>query len=88
MAPKAKGPKGAGGGEQAPPVSPFTPGFAPECLACPFGLMFFGLRNTKPEVMDHLMRAGMELFQAAKVFMDAYADRWDQAQTLQRIPIS
>lgn len=76
------------GGGDAPPASPFTPGFAPECLACPFGLMFFAMRNTKPEVMDHLMRAGFELFHAAKAFMDSYAERWGDAQKLQRIPIS
>lgn len=73
---------------ETPPVSPFQPGFAPECLACPFGLFFFAMKNTKPEAMDHLMRAGFELFQAFKAVMDTYAERWDQAQQLQRIPIA
>lgn len=85
MAPKAK-PDPPDQDRSQP--SAFQPGFAPECLACPFGLLFFGLRNTRPEVMEHLMKAGFELFQAAKAFMDAYAERWDQANKLQRIPIS
>jgi len=89
MAPDGRDNGGASSSQgQPPPASPFTPGMAPECLACPFGLLFFAMRNTKPEVMDHLMRAGFELFQAAKAVMDSYAERWDQAQKLQRIPIS
>lgn len=77
-----------GGSDEAPPVSPFRPGFAPECMACPFGMIFYAMKNTKPEVFDHLMKAGFELFQAAKVFMDSYGERWQQAERLQKIPIS
>ncbi|HEX9775053.1 MAG TPA: hypothetical protein VGB83_05695 [Actinomycetota bacterium] len=67
----------------------FQPGASPECMACPFGLMFFAMRHTKPEALEHLMKAGYELFLAAKVFMDAAAERWEHAQgsTLQHIPI-
>lgn len=71
-----------------PPVSPFQPGFAPECMACPFGLFFYATKNSRPDVMEHLMRAGYELFQAFKVVMEQYADRWEQAEKLQRIPIA
>ena len=67
------GPEGSG-------ESPFQPGFAPECMACPIGLVFFGMKNTKPEVMEHLMKAGFELFQAFKIVMDTYAERWEQSQ--------
>ncbi|HVL32244.1 MAG TPA: DUF5304 family protein [Actinomycetota bacterium] len=84
MATKKQGPQEP----EAPPVSPFQPGFAPECMACPFGLMFYAMKNTKPEVFEHLMKAGMELFQAARSFMDTYGERWQQAEKLQRIPIS
>ena len=73
--------------DDAPP-SRFQPGFAPECMACPIGLVFFAMKNTKPEVMDHLMKAGLEMFQAIRALMEQYNDRWEQAQTLQRIPIS
>jgi hypothetical protein len=74
--------------ETPPPVSSFQPGFAPECLACPIGLFFFTVKQTRPEVMEHVMKAAFEMFQAFRVVMDATADRWDQAQRLERIPIS
>jgi hypothetical protein len=74
--------------EETPPVSPFQPGFAPECLACPIGLFFFSVKQTRPEVMEHVMKAAFELFQAFQVVMQSTADRWEQAQRLERIPIS
>ncbi len=72
---------------EPPPASPFTPGMAPECLMCPFGLFFFTMRNTRPEVMEHLMTAGQELFLAFKALVDQTADRWEQTQSLQRITV-
>jgi hypothetical protein len=73
---------------EAPPVSPFQPGFAPECMACPIGLVFYALKNTKPEVMEHVMKAGFEMFQAVRALTEQYNERWEQAQKLERIPIS
>lgn len=67
--------------------SPFTPGFAPECMACPIGLVFFAMRQTRPEVVEHLQKAAHEVFQAVKVLMDQYAERWDTSQEIQRISI-
>lgn len=72
---------------QPPPASPFTPGMAPECLMCPFGLFFFTVRTTRPEVMEHLMAAGQELFLAFKAIVDQTADRWEQTSSLQRITV-
>ena len=72
---------------EMPPASPFTPGMAPECLMCPFGLFFFTMRNTRPEVMEHLMTAGQELFLAFKALVDQTADRWEHTQSLQRITV-
>lgn len=69
-------------------VSPFQPGFSPECLACPICLMFFTIKQTRPEVMEHVMKAAFELFQAFRAVVEQTADRWDQAQRLQHIPIS
>ncbi len=46
-----------------------------DCMLCPFGLTFFALRNTKPEVMEHLMKAGMELALAFKAVVEAAAER-------------
>ena len=54
---------------------------------CPFGLFFFTMRSTRPEVMDHLMTAGQELFLAFKALMDQAAERWEQAGGLQRISV-
>ena len=73
--------------DEPPPVSHFQPGFAPECMACPIGLVFFAMKNTKPEVMEHVMRAAFELMQAFKSLVETYEERWDQAQSLQRINI-
>jgi len=81
-------PKKKGAAEEPPPVSPFQPGFAPECLACPIGLFFYSVKQTRPEVMEHVMKAAFELFQAFQAVVAQTADRWDQAQKLERIPIS
>jgi len=67
--------------------SPFQPGFAPECMACPMGMFFYGVKNAKPEVMEHLMKAAFELLQAGKSLMETYSQRWEQAEKLERIPI-
>ena len=72
---------------EMPPASPFTPGMAPECLMCPFGLFFFTMRNTRPEVMEHLTAAGYELFQAFQALVQQTGERWEQAQSLQRITV-
>ncbi|MFP5225725.1 MAG: hypothetical protein ACLGH3_09295 [Actinomycetota bacterium] len=65
----------------------FTPGEAPECMACPIGLTFFALREVRPEVADHLMKAGMELFLAFRAFMDAAEERMERRSPLERINI-
>ena len=65
----------------------FTPGEAPDCMACPIGLMFFAVREVRPDVMEHLMKAGMELFMAFKAFMDAAEDRMERRSPLERITI-
>lgn len=79
--------KKTGAQTEPPPESPFRPGFAPECMACPFGLFFYAVKNTKPDVMEHLMKAGFELFQAFKAVMEQYGERWQQAEQLERIRI-
>lgn len=70
-----------------PPASRFTPGMSPDCLMCPFGLFFFTMRNTRPEVMEHLSAAGQELFLAFKALVDQTAERWEQTSSLQRITV-
>jgi hypothetical protein len=80
-------PKKKGAAEEPPPVSPYQPGFAPECLACPIGLFFYSVKQTRPEVMEHVMKAAFEMFQAFQAVVAQTSDRWDQAQKLERIPI-
>jgi len=65
----------------------FTPGETADCMACPIGLMFFAVREVRPDVMEHLMKAGMELFLAFKAFMDAAEDRMERRSPLERITI-
>jgi hypothetical protein len=68
-------------------ASSFTPGMSPDCLMCPFGLFFFTMRNTRPEAMEHLTAAGHELFLAFRALVEQTGERWDQAQSLQRITV-
>jgi uncharacterized protein DUF5304 len=75
-----------------PPPSPFTassftPGMAPDCMMCPFGLFYFTMRNTRPEVMEHLTAAGHELFLAFRALVEQAGERWEQSQSLQRITV-
>ncbi|MGH2830241.1 MAG: hypothetical protein ACRDJM_07135 [Actinomycetota bacterium] len=78
-------------GGSANPFSGATWGQTQDCLMCPFGLMFFTLRNTRPEVVEHLMKAGMEMMLAFKSVLDAAAERFghteDGSDGLQRITI-
>jgi hypothetical protein len=73
--------------KEPPPVSSFQPGFAPECLACPIGLFFYSVKQTRPEVLEHILKAAFELFQAFQAVVDQTGQRWEQARTLERIPI-
>jgi hypothetical protein len=68
-------------------ASSFTPGMAQDCLMCPFGLFYFTMRNTRPEAMEHLTAAGHELFLAFRALVEQTGERWDQAQSLQRITV-
>ncbi len=63
------------------------PGTTQDCMLCPFGLAAFALRGTKPEAMEHLMKAGQELLLALKVFVESAAEKLDRSEPLQRVPI-
>jgi hypothetical protein len=59
-----------------------------DCLMCPFGMFFFAVRNTKPEVAEHLAKAGYELALAMKSVVDQAVERLEPLQSdLQRIDI-
>jgi len=86
-----------GNGEGAGPFGgiPFPQpnwGQTQDCLLCPFGLVSFAVRNTNPEMMEHLMKAGMELMLAFKSLADAAAEKLGNTARaddgLQRIDIS
>lgn len=67
--------------------NPFIPGSGPECVMCPFCLMLYGVRHTRPEVMDHLQKAAFELLMAGKAFLEQAAEKVGPDEALHRIPV-
>ena len=65
----------------------FTPGESADCMACPIGLFFFAVKEVRPEVMEHLLKAGMELMLAVRAFIDSAEERIDRRSPLERIVI-
>lgn len=68
--------------------SPLIPGNAPECAVCPICLLIYGIRQARPEVMEHLMKASLELVLAMKAVVDSAAEKHERGGSLSRIPIS
>lgn len=56
-------------------------------MMCPFGLFFFTMRTARPEAMEHLTAAGFELFKAFRALVEQAGERWEEAQSLQRITV-
>jgi hypothetical protein len=48
-------------------------GQAPECQICPLCAGLAALRGTRSEAVEHLVKAGAELLQAAKVLLEGAA---------------
>jgi hypothetical protein len=48
-------------------------GQAPECQICPICAGLAALRGARPEVVEHLAKAGVELFLAARALLDGAA---------------
>ena len=46
-------------------------GTAPECQVCPICMGLAALRQARPEVLEHLMKAGAELMLAARALLEA-----------------
>ncbi|MHB8511160.1 MAG: hypothetical protein ACYDCC_03170 [Actinomycetota bacterium] len=66
-------------------------GNSQDCMMCPIGLTFFAIRKANPEVMEHLMKAGMELALAFKGIVDSATEHFAKQPAddgLQRITIS
>jgi hypothetical protein len=62
-------------------------GAAPECLVCPLCMGVAALRQARPEVMEHLVKAGAELLEAFRALMEPPAGERARAGGLQRIDI-
>jgi hypothetical protein len=56
-------------------------------MVCPIGLAFFAVKEVRPEVMEHLMKAGMELLLAFRAFTDAAEQRMARTSPLEHIEI-
>jgi hypothetical protein len=48
-------------------------GRAPECRLCPICAGLAALRDARPEAVEHLVKAGVELLLAARALLDAAA---------------
>jgi hypothetical protein len=48
-------------------------GQAPECQTCPICAGLAALRQASPEAVEHLVKAGAELFLAARALLDGAA---------------
>ena len=46
-------------------------GRSPECQACPICTGLAALRQARPEVLEHLMKAGAEVMLAARALLEA-----------------
>ncbi|HEY6706529.1 MAG TPA: hypothetical protein VJB61_02920 [Actinomycetota bacterium] len=52
---------------------PGTAGQAAECQFCPFCTSLAWLRETRPEAVEHLVKAGAELLLAARALLEGGA---------------
>jgi hypothetical protein len=57
-----------------PESHPAAAGQAPECQVCPICAGLAALRGARPEVVEHLVKAGAELLLAAKALLDGAAE--------------
>ena len=53
---------------------PGTAGQAAECQFCPFCTGLARLRETRPEAVEHLLKAGAELLLAARALLEGAAE--------------
>ena len=61
-------------------------GQAATCQWCPLCIGLAALRESRPEAVEHLMKAGVELLAAARALLDG-ADRPAKPTGLERIDI-
>jgi hypothetical protein len=51
-----------------------TAGQAPQCQTCPICAGLAALRETRPEAVEHLVKAGAELLLAVRALLDGAAE--------------
>lgn len=61
-------------------------GLPPECRVCPLCLGLATLRHSRPEALEHLLKAGAELLLALRAVLDG-AEGLRGSTTLQRIDV-
>jgi hypothetical protein len=74
-----KQPQAAEGSEEGPPVCPVS--------ICPVGMFLTFTGQARPEVVEHLLKAGRELMLAATAFMNARAEALGQKPRLEKIDL-
>ena len=62
-------------------------GTAPECLVCPLCMGIAALRQSRPEALEHLLKAGGELLAALRALVEPAGQDGNRAARLQRIDI-
>lgn len=67
------------GAEEDPQVCPVS--------ICPVGMFLTFTGQARPEVVEHLLKAGRELVLAATAFMNARADALGKIQRLEKIDL-
>jgi hypothetical protein len=62
-------------------------GTAPECLVCPLCIGIAALRESRPEAVEHVVKAGVELLAAFRALLLPADGEGHRATGMQRIDI-
>jgi len=76
----------AEGGSAAGPAGT-APGPVCPVALCPVGMLLTVSNQLRPEVVEHLLKAGGEMMQAISLVMNARADAAEGSSRLQRIEV-
>jgi hypothetical protein len=60
---------------------------SPECLVCPLCMGIAALRQSRPEAVEHLLKAGVELLAAFRSLLEPTEGDGHRASGMQRIDI-
>ena len=73
--------------EQEPQQQAHVAGTAPECLVCPVCMGIAALRESRPEAVEHVVKAGAELLAAFRALLLPADGEGHRATGIQRIDI-